>query len=791
MADDFVATISTTGHVAVGGSATGQLEIVGDTDWFSVSLSAGRQYTFALASGATNGLQDPYLRLFSIGGTTMLAENDDANGLGSQVDIAITATGTYYLEASSGTNPDNPAVGTRMGNYVVSASTTGDDYSAGVSTTGRITVGAQATGQLETFGDGDWFAINLEAGKQYTFTLNSGTSDGLTDPSLSLHRNDGSLVTSNDDFDGLNSEITVTAATTGTYYLGASSGQNGTGTGSYTLSASLPITVPPPTAEDDYSANVSTAGRIVAGDVATGKLETHGDSDWFAINLEATKQYVFTLNSSATDGLTDPQLHLYRSDGSSITSNDDFDGLNSQISYTPSVAGTFYLGASSGTNGSGTGAYVLNSSLPIADDYSATIKTTGLISPGSSTSGQLELAGDDDWFAISLTTGQEYTFTLVPGSSNGLDDPFLSLYGSSGALLTSNDDSSLKSSQIIYTPASTGTYYLGASSGATGSGTGTYSMASSYPTVNGVTVVTGASGNDSWSAATGNSAFDGGQGTDTVVFSGNRSQYTVVKTPAGYKVFDNSGTDGVDTLASIEKLQFADQTIDTTVVSAGVYATAVQQLYIAYFGRPADTGGLLNQENTLLAAGAPTDIAGLTEAYKTNSGVRGLIELFGTSAESARLYAGSATADFVTAIYTHVLNRAPLQAGLDFWTNAIDTGVLTKSNAALSIMNGALENTTTQGLLDASAVINKVAVATNFTFNIDTALEVSGYVGQAAAAKARDMLQAVNETSEPVGLQSTVAATLASLVSTSAIPSGMESADHDAISLVGIAQLGG
>jgi len=44
------------------------------------------------------------------------------------------------------------------------------------------------------------------------------------------------------------------------------------------------------------------------------------------------------------------------------------------------------------------------------------------------------------------------------------------------------------------------------------------------------------------------------------------------------------------------------------------YQATVQALYVAYFGRPADPGGLANFENALLAANAPTDIPVLARA---------------------------------------------------------------------------------------------------------------------------------------------------------------------------------
>jgi len=193
------------------------------------------------------------------------------------------------------------------------------------------------------------------------------------------------------------------------------------------------------------------------------------------------------------------------------------------------------------------------------------------------------------------------------------------------------------------------------------------------------------------------------------------------------------------------------------------YANVVQQLYVAYFGRPADPEGLFNFETALVSAGAPTGIQDLTAAYNTNTSVQGLINSFGTSAESNTLYAGDTTA-FVKAVYNNVLNRAPQPAGLAFWVNAIDSGTLTKANAALSIMAGALTNTSTQGLIDAAGVTNKITVASSFTTGIASGTQVNAYKGSAAAAAVRSMLATVINTTDVVAFQATVSSTIGTIV---------------------------
>jgi len=188
-----------------------------------------------------------------------------------------------------------------------------------------------------------------------------------------------------------------------------------------------------------------------------------------------------------------------------------------------------------------------------------------------------------------------------------------------------------------------------------------------------------------------------------------------------------------------------------TKSAATTYQTAVEALYVAYFGRPADPNGLTNFAAALQAAGAPTDVAGLAVAYSSNAAVKSLIDSFGTSTESQKLYGGGTTTAFVTAVFQNVLGRAPQQAGLSFWVSAIDSGKVSQGDAALSIMAGALANTSAQGLIDAQLVNNRLSAAGYFT----GAATASTYAGAAAAANARAMLATINATTTASMLQST------------------------------------
>ncbi len=180
------------------------------------------------------------------------------------------------------------------------------------------------------------------------------------------------------------------------------------------------------------------------------------------------------------------------------------------------------------------------------------------------------------------------------------------------------------------------------------------------------------------------------------------------------------------------------------------YAMVVQALYVAYFGRPADPAGLANFESALAAAGAPTDIKTFAADYASNSAIQSLVDAFGTSKESQTLYGSGGNSGnsgtsqaFVTAVFENLLGRAPQASGLAYWSNAIDSGSVTQGAAALSIMAGALGNTTAQGLQDGQLIENRLSVATDFTGQVTQLNGVSSYAGANAAQTARTMLAGV------------------------------------------------
>ena len=288
----------------------------------------------------------------------------------------------------------------------------------------------------------------------------------------------------------------------------------------------------------------------------------------------------------------------------------------------------------------------------------------------------------------------------------------------------------------------------------------------------------------------GSNIIDGGDGIDTAVYSGNLSTYTIAATGnGGYTVTTRASAGQGDTLTGIERLALADGTIALGVGSLAddplqaQYVALAQKFYVGYFGRPADAAGLANMVAQFAAGNVPTSVSEFISAYQTNSVVKGLVDNFGNSAESARLYHGT-TQEFVTAIYEHLLGREPAAAGLAFWSAALDAeNGLTRGMAALGIMSGAERNTTPQGLIDAALIANRATIAANFTASLDLPREVAGYAGAAAAALARTMLDGVDQNTSVIAYQSTVLSTVSKLAA------GVAEGGPEVV-LVGVADVG-
>jgi len=193
-------------------------------------------------------------------------------------------------------------------------------------------------------------------------------------------------------------------------------------------------------------------------------------------------------------------------------------------------------------------------------------------------------------------------------------------------------------------------------------------------------------------------------------FNGNRSSYTITNNGSGYTVKDNVGTDGTVSLATTtQQLIFKDVSVNLQIESlassiAASDLNAIIELYIAYFNRIPDSNGLAYWINQ----------------FKSGVSIEKIGESFYIAAiQDAALtgYAPNANnVDFVTNVYRNVLSRTPPdKAGLDYWTNGLANGSVTRGIVVRSMLiaTHGYAGDPVYGWVN-SLFENKVSVAKNF-----------------------------------------------------------------------------
>jgi hypothetical protein len=153
----------------------------------------------------------------------------------------------------------------------------------------------------------------------------------------------------------------------------------------------------------------------------------------------------------------------------------------------------------------------------------------------------------------------------------------------------------------------------------------------------------------------------------------------------------------------------------------GIHTAAVQQLYVAYFSRPADAAGLIYWENIVEAANG--DTAAVSAA-------------FAGSDEYIETYAGMSAYERVDTIYMNLFGRHAEPGGLKFWGQALITGASTIDAIVTTVAEAA------QGE-DKVVYANKVTAATAFSDALDTSEEMINYSGPDANAAAKIFLSTI------------------------------------------------
>ncbi len=594
---DVAGDSTTTATITIGGAfVTGEVAAGGDHDWYAVELVAGQSYTFHMTGYGDNPTEDPLLRLIGTDGTTEVAQNDDVLDPDGGVD-ANGNPNTLHRSAQIIFTP------TTSGTYYISAQ---GWVNAGVQTAGEYAIYAHESGSPNeaTVDDLAYFLTNQ-------FSPPTSWANGQVDYYIgNMPAAVQTLILEAFKYWSDVSGITFTAVAQADAKLTFSDDEDGA-----------------------YSSSTTANGVITSGVVNVSQ------SDWIAVHgtdfySYSFQTYIHEIGHAIGLGHQGPYNGNADYAINALFSNDNWN--NSIMSYMDPTD------ASSGSYN-----YIVT---PMAADIVAAQSLYG--GPNTATR-----SGDTTYFHNS-NAGGVYDFTqfslLLPGLTlfdmGGIDTFDVSGYQHNQTINLNELSFSSIGGRVNNISIARGTVIENAVGGS-GNDTITGNDADN--------LLQGMGGVDTIDGGAGNDTLTGGDGTDTAVFSGAYSEYTVVRSSDGtYTVTDNTASrDGVDTLTTFEQVQFSDGTL--------VLANLI------LFSENADTQNGTSGNDALVALGGNDVVDGLA-GNDTITGGAGNDTLTGGSGTDTAVFSGArANYTIVTSgdgIYTVTDNRTSGGDGTDTLT---------------------------------------------------------------------------------------------------------------------------
>ncbi|WP_256078815.1 M4 family metallopeptidase [Massilia sp. YIM B04103] len=231
----------------------------------------------------------------------------------------------------------------------------------------------------------------------------------------------------------------------------------------------------------------------------------------------------------------------------------------------------------------------------------------------------------------------------------------------------------------------------------------------------------------------------------------------------------NEGACGVEQAAGNRGYN-ANQ-VSTAFNAVGVncdnYQWLVEQLYLAYTGRPGEPSGVSLWAEHLQAAAAPKKLAQFIEAYDANPGVKAVVDRFAQSPESLAFYPAEPAGSYdrlIAAVFQNAFGRPVDAANNAIWSGKLQSGQSSRNLAPIQILSDALNSRNANRKNDALAAGKKVSVSLRFTANVNEPAEIAAYSTPLANSKARNMLKTVNASTQVQDFVPAIDATIADIV---------------------------
>ena len=224
-------------------------------------------------------------------------------------------------------------------------------------------------------------------------------------------------------------------------------------------------------------------GQLVAG--FDGTINTHGERDTFAVDVVVGHEHFVEMRTRNGSGIFNcihnvaPEASAEPSGSRGWLGCEHRPGRKAYLWFTARHEGRYFITVGSDN---GTGDYELrikdrdavppgvwDTPLP-DDDIGQDTSTTGLIYindswvNGTAVRGEIDLAGDKDWFRVELEGGQRYQFDIRGESSRvgTLRNSYMWIHNAAGEriIFASGGGDQYLDTRLIWTPPASGTYFI-------------------------------------------------------------------------------------------------------------------------------------------------------------------------------------------------------------------------------------------------------------------------------------------------------------------------------------------
>ena len=379
--------------LAYGQSTGGDISIVPEMGTYTFSGEAGERVLINMA--VTLGTLDPQIRLYRPDGTLLCSASYSNGGSAEINNCPLPDTGTYTLLV-------NDLGDTETGTYRIylqrlTGALNPTPLSFGLPTTADITLAAEM----------DTYTFSASVGDRVL--VNMAVSSGLLDPFIRLFGPDGTPVCQAQNASSGAAEINdCPLPATGTYQLLAGD-YGSTETGNYGIFLQR-LNQPGNTTAVTYGQNI-TKDIILAAEMDT-------------LTFVGTANDRVMIDMAVTLGGLDPQIRLYRPDGTPLCSSFYTNGGSTEINQCilPETGTYTILAHDYGNTEAGSYRVYLQR---LSNPANATP-----ISFGQTLSGDIALAAEMDAYAFTAAAGDRVMIAMAV--SSGLLDPQIRLYDQSG-----------------------------------------------------------------------------------------------------------------------------------------------------------------------------------------------------------------------------------------------------------------------------------------------------------------------------------------------------------------------